>query len=428
MAIQDRPRVYTVTEVNHHIKSLFEEDRALRAILVKGELSNVKYASSGHLYFSLKDETSQINCVMWASEVRKMNDHIKHGESVTVFGEITVYERDGNYRIYVKAIRKEGITGVLYERYEALKKKLLEMGMFDEIYKKQIPPYIRTLGVVTSTKAAGLRDIINVSRRRNPGIRIILSPATVQGDGAAESIAHAIEALDALGCADVIIVGRGGGSIEELWAFNEEIVAKAIWNCKTPVISAVGHDTDTTIADYVADLRAPTPSAGAEIAVADMASVLLSFQEYSVRLSQLMHAALLRTRQLTHQYSLMLQLRGPEGRLKQSQQFLISSNERLDRAMEVRFRETESSLDRLRETMNRQMADRLRKARHALELLESRLKALSPMLKLDAGYAYIEDENHRAVRSAGSVKKGDALNIRFRDGTVHVVALQVDTD
>ena len=421
----DRPRVYTVTQVNHHISALFQKDSALGALLVKGELSNVRYASSGHQYFSLKDETSQIRCAMWASDVRKMKERLTDGESVTIFGQIAVYERDGTYQLYAKAVRREGSTGVLYERYEALKKKLLEMGMFDESYKKPIPKYVRTLGVVTARTGAAVRDIINVSKRRNPGIRIILYPATVQGDGAAQTIVEGIEALDALGTVDVILVGRGGGSIEDLWAFNEESVARAIWNCRTPVISAVGHETDTTIADFVADLRAPTPSAGAELAVADMASVLLSLQERGVRLASLMNQRIEKARQVSRQMSLMLQLKGPEGRLKQSRQFLLGASERMDRAVDGRIREASGRLDSARTLLQIRMEDRLVRARHALELYENRLKAHSPGALLNTGYAYIEDENHRAVHSAESVRKGDTLRIRMKDGTVRALALEI---
>ena len=421
----DRPRVYTVTQVNHHISALFQKDSALGALLVKGELSNVRYASSGHLYFSLKDETSQIRCAMWASDVRKMKERLTDGESVTIFGQIAVYERDGTYQLYAKAVRREGSTGVLYERYEALKKKLLEMGMFDESYKKPIPKYVRTLGVVTARTGAAVRDIINVSKRRNPGIRIILYPATVQGDGAAQTIVEGIEALDALGTVDVILVGRGGGSIEDLWAFNEESVARAIWNCRTPVISAVGHETDTTIADFVADLRAPTPSAGAELAVADMASVLLSLQERGARLASLMNQRIEKARQVSRQMSLMLQLKGPEGRLKQSRQFLLGASERMDRAVDGRIREASGRLDSARTLLQIRMEDRLVRARHALELYEHRLKAHSPGALLNTGYAYIEDENHRAVHSAESVRKGDTLRIRMKDGTVRALALEI---
>ncbi len=428
MATTDKPEVYSVTQVNRHISSLFNNDKALKNIFVKGELSNVKYASSGILYFSLKDESCQIHCAMWSSDVRKMKERVKDGESVIVFGYVGVYERDGKYQLYASAIRKEGSVGTLYERFEALKKRLLEMGMFDASYKKPIPKYVRRLGVVTAQTGAAVRDIINVSRRRNPGIQIILYPATVQGDGAADTIISGIEALDALGTVDVIIVGRGGGSIEDLWAFNEEKVARAIWNCKTPVISAVGHETDTTIADFVADLRAPTPSAAAELAVADMSAVLLSLQERWLHISRLMNQNLERRKQMSAQYAMKLQLKGPEGRLQQSEQFLIHTSERIERAIIFKINDCQGKMNRYAERLNLQMDDQIKKARYRSQLIEGKLKALSPQAKLDAGYAYIEDSGHRAVSSVTSVRKGDSLNIYMKDGNIETLVTDITSN
>ena len=255
--------VYTVRQVNAYIKSMFTQDVVLRSIYMKGEVSNCKYHTSGHIYFSLKDESGTISCVMFASARKGLAFGMKNGQQVLVLGNISVYERDGTYQLYASRILLDG-AGLLYEKFEALKAELEEMGMFDPVYKKPIPPFVKKLGVVTAPTGAAVRDIIQISRRRNPGIQIILYPALVQGEGAAESVAKGIAMLDAYGV-DVIIAGRGGGSIEDLWAFNEEETARVIFSCNTPVISAVGHETDTTIADYVADLRAPTPSAAAEL-------------------------------------------------------------------------------------------------------------------------------------------------------------------
>ena len=263
--------VYTVRQVNAYIKSMFTQDVVLRSIYMKGEVSNCKYHTSGHIYFSLKDESGTISCVMFASARKGLAFGMKNGQQVLVLGNISVYERDGTYQLYASRILLDG-AGLLYEKFEALKAELEEMGMFDPVYKKPIPPFVKKLGVVTAPTGAAVRDIIQISRRRNPGIQIILYPALVQGEGAAESVAKGIAMLDAYGV-DVIIAGRGGGSIEDLWAFNEEETARAIFSCNTPVISAVGHETDTTIADYVADLRAPTPSAAAELAVADISAL-----------------------------------------------------------------------------------------------------------------------------------------------------------
>ena len=263
---------YSVGQVNRYIKNMFTQDYLLQKIYVKGEVSNCKYHTSGHIYFSLKDETGTLNCVMFAGHRRGLAFAMKNGDKVIVGGSVDVYERDGRYQMYAKEITLEG-AGALYERYLALKQELEDMGMFAQEYKQPIPRFIRRLGVVTAPTGAAVQDIRNISYRRNPYLQIILYPALVQGAGAAESIVKGIQMLDKTDV-DVIIVGRGGGSIEDLWAFNEEIVARAIFECSTPIISAVGHETDFTIADFAADLRAPTPSAAAELAVDDYRSVI----------------------------------------------------------------------------------------------------------------------------------------------------------
>ena len=263
-----RRTAYSVSQVNAYIKNMFAQDFMLHSICIKGEVSNCKYHSSGHIYFTIKDEKAAIAAVMFAGSRRGLSFHMQAGDKVIVTGSIEVYERDGRYQLYAKEIQKDG-EGSLYLQFEALKQTLLEMGMFAEEYKKPIPKYIKTLGIVTAPTGAAVQDIRNIAGRRNPYVQLILYPARVQGEGAAESIVNGIRALDQMGV-DTIIVGRGGGSIEDLWAFNEEIVARAIFDCQTPLISAVGHETDTTIADFAADLRAPTPSAGAELAVYDI--------------------------------------------------------------------------------------------------------------------------------------------------------------
>ena len=276
--------IYSVGQVNNYIKNMFTQDFMLSRISVKGEVSNCKYHTSGHIYFSLKDETGTIACVMFAGQRRGLGFAMKNGDKVVVSGSVNVYERDGKYQLYARQIQLEG-AGLLYERFLALKRELEEMGMFAPEYKQPIPRFIRTLGVVTAPTGAAIQDIRNISYRRNPYLQIILYPALVQGAGAKESIVKGIQTLDRLGV-DVMIVGRGGGSIEDLWAFNEEEVARAIFECTTPVISAVGHETDVTIADYVADLRAPTPSAAAELAVDDYRGFLGQLAEYESRLER----------------------------------------------------------------------------------------------------------------------------------------------
>ncbi|MEE1028878.1 MAG: exodeoxyribonuclease VII large subunit, partial [Agathobacter sp.] len=269
--------VYTVGQVNNYIKNMFAQDFLLHRISIKGEVSNCKYHSSGHIYFTLKDSAGTISAIMFAGNRRGLNFQMKEGDKVIVTGSVEIYERSGSYQIYAREIELDG-EGNLYLKFEALKRELEEMGMFAPEYKQPIPKYSKRIGIVTAPTGAAVQDIRNISYRRNPYVQLILYPALVQGDGAAESIVNGIRALEHIGV-DVIIVGRGGGSIEDLWAFNEEIVARAIFDCQIPVISAVGHETDWTIADYVADMRAPTPSAAAELAVYDYRLIEASFSE-----------------------------------------------------------------------------------------------------------------------------------------------------
>ena len=288
--------VYTVKQVNSYIKNMFTQDFMLNRIYVKGEVSNLKYHTSGHIYFSLKDESGTIACVMFAGSRSGLSFHMEEGQQVVVLGAVSVYERDGKYQLYAREIILDG-AGLLYERFEALKKELEEMGMFAAEYKQPIPRYARTIGVVTAPTGAAIRDIINVAKRRNPFVQILLYPALVQGDGAVSSIVKGIHMLEEKQV-DVMIVGRGGGSIEDLWAFNEEIVARAIFECRTPVISAVGHETDTTIADYVADLRAPTPSAAAELAVVDYRQLVESVRIFKNQLADRVEQKIVRNRDI----------------------------------------------------------------------------------------------------------------------------------
>ena len=276
-------QIYSVGQVNHYIRGLLAGDAMLSGLFVRGEVSNCKYHSSGHIYFSLKDETGTLSAVMFARDRRNLAFTLKNGDRVVVSGRLDVYEKTGVYQLYASGIRREG-AGELYERYMKLKAELEERGLFSPMYKKPVPPYALRVGIVTSPTGAAIRDIQNIARRRNPYVQLILCPALVQGDGAKESIVRGIRTLDRLGV-DVIIVGRGGGSIEDLWAFNEECVAEAIFACRTPVISAVGHETDTTIADYAADMRAPTPSGAAELAVFDYQAFLAKQQELSGKLT-----------------------------------------------------------------------------------------------------------------------------------------------
>ena len=385
---------YSVGQVNRYVKNMFTQDFFLQKIYVKGEVSNCKYHTSGHIYFSLKDETGTMSCVMFAGHRRGLAFSMKDGDKVIVGGSVDVYERDGRYQLYAKEITLEG-AGALYERYLALKQELEEMGMFAGEYKQPIPKFIRRLGVVTAPTGAAVQDIRNISYRRNPYLQIILYPALVQGAGAAESIVKGIRMLDGLNV-DVIIVGRGGGSIEDLWAFNEEIVARAIFECRTPVISAVGHETDFTIADFVADLRAPTPSAAAELAVNDYRSVVESVSVYRQRMYRAMSTRLDFYRSRLANFSTKFGYLSPEYRLREQRQRLADVESSLQNAMEGKLKEN----------------------RHRLSLYVECFTGLSPLRKLNQGFSYVADQEKRTLTSVKQVKNGDTIYISVTDGTI----------
>ena len=388
--------VYTVGQVNAYIKNMFTQDFMMNRIYVKGEVSNCKYHTSGHIYFTLKDETGALNGVLFAGNRRGLAFSMKNGDNVIVLGSISVYERDGKYQLYAREILPDG-EGLLYQRYQQLKQELEDMGMFAAEYKQPIPQYIHTLGIVKAPTGAAIRDIQNITRRRNPYVQPILFPALVQGEGAAESIASGIRALDQIGV-DVIIVGRGGGSMEDLWAFNEEIVARAIFECQTPTISAVGHETDTTIADYVADLRAPTPSAAAELAVYDireLESMLLSQQ---LELNRSILERLERRKEQIRQYATRLELLSPGSQLNERRQAVADLEEKLHLRMEAI----------------------LTQKKHSLELYAQQLEALSPLNKLSQGYAFVSGRKGRAIRSVSEVSQGELLQIHLLDGKITV--------
>ncbi len=378
------------------------DDFALNHIYVRGEVSNCKYHSSGHIYFTLKDRGGAIACVMFAGNRKGLNFRMTEGMAVIVFGSVSVYERDGRYQLYAREIMQEG-AGKLYEAYEALKKKLLAEGLFDEEHKLDIPKYPKRLGVVTARTGAAVQDIINVSLRRNPWLQIVFCPATVQGEGAVQSVVRGIRALEEAGV-DVMIVGRGGGSIEDLWAFNEEMVARAVYDCKIPVISAVGHETDTTIIDYVADLRAPTPSAAAELAVPDMRIVLGQLQGYEEALEAAMEQIMALCRQRVDSYARVFRHLNPQSRL----------NDRRQRLMEVE--------DRLRLGMER----RIEQAKSELAIRTQQLEGVSPLRQLERGYAYVSDEDGHGVASVEQVTVGQHLFLDVKDGMIEseVTAIQ----
>ena len=389
--------VYTVAQVNTYIKNMFTQDFMLNRIYVKGEVSNCKYHSSGHIYFSLKDESGSMACVMFAGDRKGLAFPMKDGQRVIVLGRVSVYERSGSYQLYAREIIRDGV-GQLYEAYEKLKTELEEMGMFAPEYKQPIPYYAKKVGVVTAPTGAAVQDIRNIALRRNPYVQLILYPAQVQGEGAADSIVRGIETLDALGL-DVLIVGRGGGSIEDLWAFNEEKVARAIFDCNTPVISAVGHETDTTIADYVADLRAPTPSAAAELAVVDIRELLERMRGYQQQFENIFR------HRMEEYYRRLAELKSRVQRVSPETQLL-----------EKRMRLAELS-NGLEQAMQNKLSDR----KHSLNLYIERLHGLSPLLKLQQGYSYTEGPNGKAVTGIDEVTEGERLRIHVTDGVYTAV-------
>ncbi len=389
-----RQNVYSVGQVNTYIKNMFGQDYLLNRLYVKGEVSNCKYHTSGHIYFSLKDETGAIACVMFAAQRSNMKFRLTEGQRVIVLGSVKVYERDGKYQLYANEIVLDGV-GLLYERFQALKKELEEMGMFAPEYKKPIPAYCKKVGVVTAPTGAAIRDIQNISRRRNPYVQVILYPALVQGEHAASSIAWGIETLDAMEL-DVIIVGRGGGSMEDLWAFNEEEVARAIFNCQTPIISAVGHETDTTIADYVADLRAPTPSAAAELAVFSLKEMLEKQDGYRLRMNQALDSKVRFVRKTLETYELRLKALSP------AQQLLEKRTLAADLANQLEL----------------SMKNHLQEKRFLLQMYIEKLNGLSPLRKLNQGYSFVADKDGKAVTSIEGVKESDELTIHVTDGEI----------
>lgn len=393
-------KVYSVSQINTYIKNMFTQDFVLNRISIRGEVSNCKYHSSGHIYFSLKDASGTIACVMFAGARAGLDFRLSDGQQIVADGSVNVYERDGKYQLYVSRARLDG-AGALYERFLALKQELEEMGMFDAQYKKPIPPYVRRIGIVTAPTGAAVRDIINISKRRNPGISLILYPAKVQGEGAAKSVARGLEKLDALGL-DVIIVGRGGGSIEDLWAFNEETVARAIFSCQTPVISAVGHETDTTIADFAADLRAPTPSAAAELAVSDVQTILERIEAQRSQMIRIFDYRLHLYQQRLERYREQLAFKSP-----------------MQRVREQRMRTAE-----LEEAFQRRMEQSLTEKKHRMSVYIERMRGLSPLDKLEHGYAAVTDEKGKRIHSTAQTKAGDLLSVYVSDGCIRAQVIE----
>lgn len=417
--------VYTVSQVTAYIRNMFTQDFALNRISIRGEVSNCKYHTSGHIYFTLKDGGAQIAAVMFAGQRKGLDFELREGQEVTVSGTVDVYERDGRYQLYAKEITREG-KGDLFRQFEKLRNELEEMGMFDSCYKQPIPKYARKVGIVTAGTGAAIRDIMNISARRNPYVQLILYPALVQGEQAKYSIAKGIETLDRMEL-DVLIVGRGGGSIEDLWAFNEEMVARAIFNCTTPVISAVGHETDVTIADYVADLRAPTPSAAAELAVFDYSQFVEQVNLYRQVLERSMERRMEKLHFRLDQCGMRLKLLSPQRQLNDRRQRLADMENRLERMLEEELGASRRRLEDRKRRLEAQMAAGLTEGKHRLALLSGRLDGLSPLKKLGGGYGFVIDARGRAFTSIAQAEPGDIIRISVKDGRADARVVETES-
>ncbi len=384
--------VYSVGQINSYIKNMFRQDFVLSRISVKGEISNCKYHTSGHVYFTIKDESGTLSAIMFASQAARLTFRLENGMQVIVTGRIDVYERDGRYQLYASGIKQDGL-GDLYIRFEQLKREYEQMGYFANEYKRHIPLFSKKIGIVTASTGAAIHDIMNIAYRRNPYVSLILYPALVQGDNAKYSIVKGIETLDKMGL-DVIIAGRGGGSIEDLWAFNEPMVVEAVFDAQTPIISAVGHETDFTITDFVADLRAPTPSAAAELAVADISLIEQKIMAYNEALNSSLMGIIDGKRNYLDKCELKLRFLSPSNQLDENRQRLMG----------------------IEDSLNNIMMNKYKDARHRLQIYASRLQEASPLTRLSAGYAYVQNENGEKVSSVRKLKRGDKLKVQFKDG------------
>lgn len=382
----------SVSELNSYIKNKIADDEYLNNVLIKGEISNFKNHYTGHMYFTLKDENSLIKCIMFKSYAQKLDFMPKDGMKVFVLGGVSVFERDGIYQIYVKAMQEDGV-GILYKKYEELKQRLDEEGYFDESHKQKIPLMPKVIGVLTSQTGSVIRDIINVSTRRNPNVRIRLYPVPVQGEGAAEKIADGIRFMNENNLADVLILARGGGSLEDLWPFNEEIVAHAIYNSKLPIISAVGHETDFSISDFVADLRAPTPSAAAELAVPDLYEIKQKINVYQnrLRMSLVKKVEIMKLRYEKCMNSRVF--KEPTRNINDNYLRIDNYIKRLENTIKIKQKEEKTKY---------------------IELI-SKLDALSPLKTLTRGYSIVETDN-KIIKSSKQLSTGDKIKLRFSDG------------
>lgn len=396
-------RIVSVTQVNAYIKRMFEMDYIVKNIWIQGEVSNCKIHSSGHIYFTLKDQNSSISCVLFKTYRKSLLETLNDGMKIIANGSISVYEKTGQYQLYVREYLEDGI-GLLYKKFEALKESLVKKGWFSNEHKKPIPFYPRKVGIITSETGSVIQDIVNIARRRNPYIQLILYPSLVQGDGAKNSIVEGIKYLDSLKEIDVIILGRGGGSIEDLWPFNEEVVAKAIFEANTPIISAVGHETDFTISDFVADLRAPTPSAAAELAIPSVDEVQTTIKNFYVRLEQSTFRIIEQKKNDIYLYNARFERYNPRHNVEQMMQYINELQDRLESII----------LNNIKDTKNQ------------ITLLKEKLKRVSPIERIKDGYAYIINKDGYQVRTTEGLQLDDTVIIQLFDGQIKTKIIQIE--
>ena len=408
-------KVLSVSQVNGYIKDIFLRDILLSSLEIRGEISNCKYHSSGHIYFTLKDEKSSLAAVMFkGSREKGLSFILKDGQKVVIRGKVEVFERDGKYQLYANNITLDGI-GKLYEEFERIKKRLEAEGLFDKAHKKVIPRFPKKVGVVTAETGAAIQDIMNIARRRNPFVELILYPAKVQGEGAADTVVKGIKCLDAYGV-DTIIIGRGGGSIEDLWCFNEEKVARAVYECDTPIISAVGHEIDYTIADFVSDLRAPTPSAAAELAVSDLRGTLGELDGIKRALELRMFEKIKVVKLKLEKIELRLKKESPESRLRQYELRLAEYEDDFRNRMEKKITLYSNRLEKNRVNLFNTIKLKYEKTNRRLSVVAARLDGLSPLSRLAGGYSYTEDADGKNIRSIKQVNKDTEIKVTLSDG------------
>ncbi len=398
-------KVFSVSQINSYIRRIFESDYLLKKIAIQGEVTNCKYHSSGHIYFSLKDEASTISCVMFAQDqTRGLRFHMENGQQVIVTGRVSVFERDGVYQLYAKDIEMAGV-GERYLKLEQLKQELNELGYFDFERKKDLPVFAKKIGIVTSASGAAIEDIKSVARRRNPFVQLYLYPTLVEGAGAARSIAAGIKYFDQFGV-DIIIIGRGGGSNESLWAFNERCVADAIFYAETPIISGTGHEIDTTIADYCADIRVETPTAACEAAIFDVYALMQQMDSYTDRLEQLISWKYDRVKSQAAEFHRLFEANNPTQKLKQQKMLCARYEEKLAELIQRKFTNYH----------------------HKFETYCSQLDGLSPLRRLRGGYVYAHDADGKPIAHAGEMAKQDTFYLTMSDGEVKAKVIQVNPE